>query len=1207
MNQPGVELLERWSANRDAETFRAIVNRHGPMVYATCSRILRDRVQAEDITQECFEVLASARRPPREHLGAWLHGVATNLSLKYLRSTGRRKARERQYAEIHGATTEPTWDDIYPYVDGAIARLPEKLRVPIVAHFLEGATQEAIAERLGTSPSSVRYRIKQGLARIQTQLRKQHIVTGTGALSALFASRLAEGTELPATLSENLGRLALAQTGGATGAAVGGIWANAILWKSMLVVMLPVAVVVSVFVLVERTEAPPVAGDNATTTLSTAAGISELPQADRGETDTPTEPGQPNALAPLSAGVPDEFQYLFRPLEPGLGVVAGTVVDADGTPASGARVTLFSMDSWWQHGYAETVTNAQGRYEFRYLPMSRSYLLTGVSGKGFTTAYVALYSYSFLEERLAQLGARPALATESPVRSGKGERIRRDLHLESFATNPITGRVLDDQRVPVEGAIVSTAGRPGLQQGLSMNVRTDREGRFALHHVVEPEATCSLVAYAAGFAPAMVHDVKSMSANNEIYLMPGVRLSGMAVRVDTGEPAVNLDVTLRTVSDHDPAIITTTNDVGEFLFEGLAPKVFTLSLVDLDQGLASTEAPKLDLRDGASVEGLVLPVSAGATISGRVYVEETKEPLAGVRVSIPHTRTNGPIREAVTGPDGVYKLRCLPAGKYAVQCEPPENVVRHFHYSDQGPPGPVQEVEVSPEEQRDGVDFAFQAGVTVSGRVSDPDGNPIAGANVSAKNSQRMTDSEPQPGQGLPLQTSVVATDANGGYLLHGLAPSTEWTYTITVSARGFAKHESAPVQVTAPLEDHDFTLRSAAVVSGRVVSLRGEPLPLVSIGVVPESRGEGSSRTGAISDEGGHFEFSEGVLPGTYHFEASGFFNPNLELPYNARTLNAPIVIKGTESVQGLRIVVPLLHECGTLSGQVFASDTALLVDDARVEVSRVVSATGEDFGPSGNFEQKAGPGSFRLTSVFPGTVTLAAWAEGYPKQEVYTVDVRSGDELSGLRILLRTADEVTAAIGGRVYTDGSVLQSKPQLYIRPLEPGTQQIQDLIREDGTYRVEGLAPGKYAVTVVFGDASSDGTMGWMRQETAFVDAEPGFEYTQDIELRGTCTLRGRLALPPRAREARVTIGVPDPDGRFSEWNHWPLERPQEIIAAATRMTEAGEYLIRGIPSGSYTVTASCAVSMGTNAEKTLIASESVILRNEQEAVLDFAL
>jgi RNA polymerase sigma factor (sigma-70 family) len=1208
MSQPGRDLLEYWCTHRDAETFRTIVNRHGPMVYATCTRILRDCVQAEDITQECFEALASARRPPREHLGGWLHGVATNLSLKYLRSTGRRKARERQYAEIHGATTEPAWDDIYPHVDEAIARLPEKLRVPMVAHFLDGMTQQAIAGRLGTSPSNVRYRIKQGLARIQTHLRKQHIVTGTGALSALFASRLAEGTELPTALSENLGRLALAQAGGATGAVTGGIWANAILWKSVLVAMIPVAAMVSAFVFLEPIEAPPMPGQEAMGALLSPVSTesSEPPRADRGETNSTTEPAPPNALAPLSAGVPEEFQYLFQPLEQGPGVVAGTIVDTDGTPAAGARVTLFSMDSWWQHGYTETFTNAQGRYEFRNLPMSHSYLLTAVSDEGFTTGYLALYTYSFLEERLAQLGA--ALSKDDMSRSGRGERIRRDLHLESFATSPITGRVLDAQRVPVEGAIVSTAGRPGLPQGLSMNVRTDREGRFAIHHVVEPEATCSLVAYAKGFAPTMIHDVKSMSSENEIYLMSGVRLSGMAVRVDTGEPAANLDVTLRTVSDHDPAIIATTNEMGEFLFEGLAPKVFTLSLVDLDKGLASTEAPKLDLRNGTSVDGLLLPVSAGATISGRVYVEETNEPIGGIHIGIRHTRTSVPIREAVTGPDGVYTLRCLPAGKYAVQCSPPENVVSHFHYSDQGPPGPVQEVEVAPEEQRDSVDFAFQGGVTVSGRVTDAEGNPIANANVRAKNSQRMTDSEPQPWQGLPLQTSVVATDAMGAYLLRGLAPSSEWTYTISVSARGFAGHESDPFQVTASMENKDFTLKPAAAFSGRVVSLKGEPLPMVSVGVVPETRGKGLSRTGAISDDGGYFEFSEGVLPGEYHFEASGFFNPNLDLPYNARTMNAPIVIEGTESVQGLRIVVPLAHECGTLSGQVFASDTKLLVEDAMVEVAWVVSDKGEDYGPSGRFERKAGPGSFRLIGVYPGTVTIRAWAGGYPKQEVHTVPVKSGEEITDLRLLLRHEAEVTASIQGTIYVNGSGT-STTQRMIHRRSPDETDKYDQIgpNDDGTYHFEKLEPKIHIISVVSREWTPDQQFVWMRQETVIIDAKPGYAYTQDFELGGTCTLRGRIALPPRARDARVTVGIPDPGGDTSTWPHWPVEHPQEVIAAATRVTESGEYLIRGIPPGAYTVTASCVVNQGTKAEQTLLVSEPVILGNGHEAVLDFAL
>ena len=70
-------LLDRWTTERDAEAFRDIVARHGAMVYATCRRILRDATEAEDATQDCFELLSMTNRAPGDHLGAWLHTVAT--------------------------------------------------------------------------------------------------------------------------------------------------------------------------------------------------------------------------------------------------------------------------------------------------------------------------------------------------------------------------------------------------------------------------------------------------------------------------------------------------------------------------------------------------------------------------------------------------------------------------------------------------------------------------------------------------------------------------------------------------------------------------------------------------------------------------------------------------------------------------------------------------------------------------------------------------------------------------------------------------------------------------------------------------------------------------------------------------------------------------------------------------------------------------
>jgi RNA polymerase sigma-70 factor (ECF subfamily) len=79
-------LLERWAQDGDAEAFKEIISRYAGMVYGTCWRVLGSASEAEDVAQECFEALVQARTKPAGYLGPWLHRVATNQSLKHVRS-----------------------------------------------------------------------------------------------------------------------------------------------------------------------------------------------------------------------------------------------------------------------------------------------------------------------------------------------------------------------------------------------------------------------------------------------------------------------------------------------------------------------------------------------------------------------------------------------------------------------------------------------------------------------------------------------------------------------------------------------------------------------------------------------------------------------------------------------------------------------------------------------------------------------------------------------------------------------------------------------------------------------------------------------------------------------------------------------------------------------------------------------------------------
>jgi RNA polymerase sigma factor (sigma-70 family) len=216
MNANDAIYLERWIHHREADAFREIVTRYAGMVYGAARRVLGGADGAEDIAQECFQTLATAEKAPSTYLGPWLHRVATNLALKRVRTETRRRSREAHYATAQPNTAEAKWDDIYEYVDEAIAALPDDLREPIVAHYLEGYSQTEIAIALGIPRQTLTNRIHKGIGEVRERLRKRGIEVGGVALGALLASHLAEAVVVPASVLASTGKIALA--GRASGA-----------------------------------------------------------------------------------------------------------------------------------------------------------------------------------------------------------------------------------------------------------------------------------------------------------------------------------------------------------------------------------------------------------------------------------------------------------------------------------------------------------------------------------------------------------------------------------------------------------------------------------------------------------------------------------------------------------------------------------------------------------------------------------------------------------------------------------------------------------------------------------------------------------------------------------------------------------------------------------------------------------------------------
>ncbi|HET6446668.1 MAG TPA: sigma-70 family RNA polymerase sigma factor, partial [candidate division Zixibacteria bacterium] len=89
-------LVERLGRG-DVRSFETIFYRHYDRVYGVLFRLIGNRQEAEDVTQEVF--IRLYRQPfegQRDHnLSAWLYRVATNMGYNHIRSRKRRWSRNR--------------------------------------------------------------------------------------------------------------------------------------------------------------------------------------------------------------------------------------------------------------------------------------------------------------------------------------------------------------------------------------------------------------------------------------------------------------------------------------------------------------------------------------------------------------------------------------------------------------------------------------------------------------------------------------------------------------------------------------------------------------------------------------------------------------------------------------------------------------------------------------------------------------------------------------------------------------------------------------------------------------------------------------------------------------------------------------------------------------------------------------------------------
>jgi RNA polymerase sigma factor (sigma-70 family) len=177
----------------------AFYTEHRSELHAHASRVLKDSVKAEEITQEALIkfMLAAPELESAEHALAYLHRTIENLCIDLFRAEGRRP----NLVVIDDATAEveAAWQNngdhsaaISAAEDAAIIRqalalLSPAERAALVMWEMEGRSTEEIAAELGIKESAVRHTVSRARASLRKVLTTLVVneETGLTALEAL--------------------------------------------------------------------------------------------------------------------------------------------------------------------------------------------------------------------------------------------------------------------------------------------------------------------------------------------------------------------------------------------------------------------------------------------------------------------------------------------------------------------------------------------------------------------------------------------------------------------------------------------------------------------------------------------------------------------------------------------------------------------------------------------------------------------------------------------------------------------------------------------------------------------------------------------------------------------------------------------------------------------------------------------------------------
>lgn len=486
-----------------------------------------------------------------------------------------------------------------------------------------------------------------------------------------------------------------------------------------------------------------------------------------------------------------------------------------------------------------------------------------------------------------------------------------------------------------------------------------------------------------------------------------------------------------------------------------------------------------------------VPNKTSGSISGRITVDG--KPKAGLVVELLATDTNGPRRpvaKATTSKTGKYVLTNVASGTYDVSPSTPTLVVPNQGFAGQS----GRTVTIEPGESIKGIDFDLISKGIIRGRVLDVTGEPVKGQTVElilrgADNYTRpFYSSEPGDHQtndegvyrimGVPPGRYIVKVGTAYGLATFGRTEKRRVYYPETFHPNVDEASKATIVEIASGREitDVDITvsrpLKLYEIMGQLIVQETGAPVANVGLEIVTTSaNGRGSTHMGGggvRSDANGEFRIPN-AMPGHY-----------VVAPENDRVSNTygdPISFDiKDEDVTGLKIP---MHTASTVTGIVTIEGSVdLPIADVLSKLMLSAHTSSNNMMSSTVSAPVNADGGFRLAGIRPGKVNFfffmtsggpatllrllrierngIEWRDG--------VDVRSGEDISGLRVVLGAGNSV---LRGDVKIEGGSLEGiNLHVLYRPTSGNPQSFYRAELDTRRHFViKGLTPGEYELMI----------------------------------------------------------------------------------------------------------------------------------------------